>query len=105
MHGPELVGLGVDVLDDCHRDALSLAVRNVLQTELALVTYAQILDGLPTCPPVWDHFTNKYHYLHPVNDHKNLCPGSLERAEEFRANFEISRLELKRDVSTSSLFF
>jgi len=41
----EQVGLGV--LDDDHAQALRLAMANILSTDIALFTYAQLLDGLP----------------------------------------------------------
>ena len=50
-----------------HREVLMRALTNVLSTELALFTYAQIIDGLPIADVAWDQ---RYHGLFP--DHISL---------------------------------
>jgi hypothetical protein len=50
-----MAGLQLDaILDKPHRDVLDRAVRNVLGTELALETCAQIADGLPLARVAFD---------------------------------------------------
>ncbi|KAH7158516.1 hypothetical protein DER46DRAFT_360147 [Fusarium sp. MPI-SDFR-AT-0072] len=71
MPSPEYVGL--DRLEGYHYDSLSLALRNVLNTDIALTTYAQIIDGLPIADVVWDRYSGIYDSSHPINIHKRLC--------------------------------
>ncbi|KAF4336803.1 hypothetical protein FBEOM_9337 [Fusarium beomiforme] len=89
-------------LDENHAQTLDRAVRNVLQTEVAELTYAQILDGLPTEKSVND----SYPFIedHPVytSKHTDICPGFIDRAREFRAQFGLSLL--KYDPETISKF-
>ncbi|KAK4202609.1 hypothetical protein QBC40DRAFT_41203 [Triangularia verruculosa] len=71
-----------------HHAIFSRAVANVLSTELALFTYAQIIDGLPTDEVAYDRRSPGLHGNHPIEHHVDLCPGALERASEFRASFD-----------------
>ncbi|KAF5541873.1 hypothetical protein FMEXI_7797 [Fusarium mexicanum] len=88
MLSPEYVGL--NRLEGYHHDALSLALRNVLNTDIALMTYAQIIDGLPTADVVWDRYSATYEPSHPIVNHKTLCEGALEKAKGFRAQFSMA---------------
>ncbi|KAH6876355.1 hypothetical protein B0T10DRAFT_610361 [Thelonectria olida] len=87
-----------DRLDAIHLQALARALRNLLQSDLALITYAQILDGLPTSDTAWDQYGSKYDPDHPVNQHEELCPGSLEMARKFREEFDIYDLKLSAEL-------
>lgn len=49
----------IEVLDDTHYSALQRAIRNLLDTNLAFATYAQIVDGLPTEDVAWDRSTHR----------------------------------------------
>ncbi|KAI1877981.1 uncharacterized protein JN550_000163 [Neoarthrinium moseri] len=89
---PTSDSISCDTLDDLHRDALFHAISNVLATDLALTTYAQIIDGLPVTNVAWDQYSSKIHRRHPVNDHVGLCPGALDRTKEFRVDFDIKSL-------------
>ncbi|KAK7397905.1 hypothetical protein QQX98_012725 [Neonectria punicea] len=84
-----------DVLDDVHRETFRRALMRVLATPLAEFTYAQILDGLPT----EQSFKDSYFFMdrHPVYEleHVELCKGFLDKAREFRANFNPSDLLFK----------
>ncbi|KAI1009026.1 hypothetical protein LB504_001885 [Fusarium proliferatum] len=88
MSSPECVGL--DRLEGHHYDSLSLALRNVLNTDIALMTFAQIIDGLPTADVVWDRYSATYEPSHPIINHKTLCEGALEKAKGFRAQFSMT---------------
>ncbi|KAG7418060.1 hypothetical protein Forpe1208_v004276 [Fusarium oxysporum f. sp. rapae] len=84
----------LDVLDDEHRKVLDRAVRNVLSTEVAELVYAQILDGLPTEKSLRD--SSDYVQDHPVHSiqHTKICPGYVEKAREFRNQFDLLQLQL-----------
>ena len=67
-----------------HRSVLDRAIKNVLSTELAQFTYAQIIDGLPTGEVSWDRRYCHVFGEHPIDlEHEELCPGALEKAREF----------------------
>lgn len=81
-----------------HRDIFARAVSNVLSTDIAKITYAQIIDGLPLASVAQDtgYELPNGHPLH--NGHKDLCPGVLEKTEEFRARFDPGSLQLDMNV-------
>ncbi|KAJ3538901.1 hypothetical protein NM208_g2550 [Fusarium decemcellulare] len=67
-----------------HRRVLDRATKNVLCTELAQFTYAQIIDGLPTGDVSWDRRYCGVFGEHPIDlEHEELCPGAMEKAREF----------------------
>ncbi|KAH6649497.1 hypothetical protein F5144DRAFT_588200 [Chaetomium tenue] len=75
-------------LDGDHRQILERAIRRILATELAEITYAQIIDGLPTGQVAYESYIPIYGW-HPIdNVHDDLCPGMLEKARQFRADFQ-----------------
>ena len=75
-------------LDGEHRQTLERAIRRILATELAEITYAQIIDGLPTGDVAYESY-NPIYGDHPINSaHDKLCPGMLEKARQFRADFQ-----------------
>ncbi|CZR47730.1 uncharacterized protein FPRO_13397 [Fusarium proliferatum ET1] len=88
MSSPDYVGL--DRLDGYHYDSLSLALRNVLNTDIALTTFAQIIDGLPTADVAWDRYSATYESSHPIINHKTLCEGAFEKATTSRAQFSMA---------------
>jgi hypothetical protein len=84
---------GLDsVLDQPHRDFLDSALGNVLGTERALETYAQIVDGLPLASVVVDRYGDRHEKYpnHPIARHTSLCPGATETARAFLAQFTVS---------------
>jgi hypothetical protein len=107
MPSPEYAGL--DRLKGYHYDSLSLALRNVLNTDIALMTYAQIIDGLPTADVVWDRYSSMYDPAHPISNHKTLCEGVLEKAKGFRAQFAMADvmvdLEVRSLATLNRLFY
>ncbi|KAF4443139.1 hypothetical protein F53441_11538 [Fusarium austroafricanum] len=84
----------LDILDNDHRATLDRAVRNILSTEVAELAYAQILDGLPT-EKSWRE-SLEFVRDHPILtiNHSDICPGYVEKAREFRAQFDLSQLQL-----------
>ncbi|KAG5662081.1 hypothetical protein KAF25_004320 [Fusarium avenaceum] len=95
MHIPSYVEL--NQLQGAHFATLAGALRNILNTDIALITYAQVIDGLPTADVAWDQYANKRHPDNPVNNHKTLCDGVLEKAKEFRANFAMGDVKMDRE--------
>ncbi|KAF5002015.1 hypothetical protein FDECE_10757 [Fusarium decemcellulare] len=86
----------IDALGEYHKEVFLRALSNLLSTDLAEHTYAEILDGLPTK----DSLRESYLYLegHPVYElnHSEICEGSLEKAREFRASLNPSSLRFEQ---------
>ncbi|KFA52171.1 hypothetical protein S40293_00609 [Stachybotrys chartarum IBT 40293] len=84
--------LSVEVLDGPHRDLLEHAVSRVLHTDIAEVTYAQIVDGIPLSEVARDA-RRRPPPQHPIHHaHKELCPGVRERTQEFRDGFSLKSI-------------
>ncbi|KAF4450476.1 hypothetical protein F53441_6475 [Fusarium austroafricanum] len=81
-----------------HRDVLDKAIRNVLSTELAQFTYAQIIDGLPIADVAWDRRLPRIMGEHIIDDHETLCPGALENAQEYYKKWDPSFIKFNPDA-------
>lgn len=69
-------------LDKEHRSVLIRAINNVLSTEEAILTYAQIIDGLPIAHVAWNKRVPGLYGEHPLEEHEELCPGAMDKARE-----------------------
>jgi hypothetical protein len=87
------------ITSDYHRTVLNKAIRNVLSTELAIFTYAQIIDGLPIADVAWDRRLPGIMGEHVIDEHETLCPGALEKAQEYYENWQPSSLMFDPEVS------
>lgn len=58
--------LSAPSLDEAHRDVLFRALDNFLATDLAMITYAQIIDGLPVGHVASDTRERRITTKHPV---------------------------------------
>ncbi|KAH6618319.1 hypothetical protein B0J18DRAFT_276029 [Chaetomium sp. MPI-SDFR-AT-0129] len=77
-----------------HRRLLVRALDRILSTEIAEVTYAQIVDGLPIANVIWDSREPPYD-RHPIladDVHEDICPGILEKTRELRETFDFGTL-------------
>lgn len=80
-------------LDAEHQASFKHAMANLLSTPIAEFTYAQIVDGMP--------ISNIYKEDHrfcegfPVLDHKDLCPGTMDKTRAFRSQFDIDSVEFE----------
>lgn len=84
----------IDSLSKAHREVVIKAISNVLSTEIAELTYAQIVDGLPLGDTVDDVYGNNImFYDHPVFMHKKLKDGVLDTVRSFGTNFNPQILE------------
>ncbi|KAK0752992.1 hypothetical protein B0T18DRAFT_314652 [Schizothecium vesticola] len=82
----------IDRLDDAHRDVLIRAINNVLATDEAILTYAQIIDGLPIADVAGDRRVTGIYGDHPIDDHEELCPGALDKAREVSPQWDPATL-------------
>lgn len=94
---------GLDALDDERAQTVRQALMNIISTDLAEFTYAQILDGLPTQQTILD--SCQWTRDHPACQltHDKLCDGFLEKVCEFRSGFDSSTLRFGEDVIFLSL--
>ena len=81
-----------------HYRVFGRAIINVLSTELALFTFAQIVDGLPTADVAWDCRAPDLGGAHPIEQHEDICPGVLERTRGFRKDFNLDVLSFDPKV-------
>jgi hypothetical protein len=86
------------ITSDHHRKVLDRAIMNILSTELAIFTYAQIIDGLPIADIAWDRRLPGIMGEHIIDEHETLCPGALEKAQEYYGNLKPSRLMFDPEV-------
>lgn len=88
-----------EVLDVNHQKIFATAMSNLLSTEIAEQTLAQILDGLPLRDVAWSLRAFDYNRSHPVFSHVELCPGVLEMTRMLRDALDPSAMVLRTDVS------
>jgi hypothetical protein len=75
-------------------------VSRVLHTDIAEVTYAQIVDGIPLSEVARDA-RRRPPPQHPIHHaHKELCPGVRERTQEFRDGFSLKSIRFDSQVSS-----
>jgi hypothetical protein len=92
----------MDVLDGPRRQIFSRAIARILHTEEAEVTYAQIVDGLPLCDVANDRKVPGLRLGHPMEQHKEFCPGVLAQTRLFRETFDPDTLKFDARVSDIS---
>ncbi|KAF7552557.1 hypothetical protein G7046_g7384 [Stylonectria norvegica] len=86
--------LSLDTLDQEHRNAAATAISNIVSTDIAETTYAQIVDGLPLDSVLEEAYGDPILAAgHPIYDHKSLCPGVLEKTRSFQARFDPELLQ------------
>ncbi|KAK4666707.1 hypothetical protein QC763_302720 [Podospora pseudopauciseta] len=89
----------IDRLDAEHRRHLVRAINNVLSIELALFTYAQIIDSLPTGDVAWEVRSPLLQGEHPLaTEHEELCPGAMEKAREVCPKWDTEMLRFSPQV-------
>lgn len=81
-----------------HHRILTRAINNVLSIDLALFTYAQIIDGLPTADVGWDRRSPGLWGDHPLDQHEELCPGAMDKARELCQKWTPTMLAFKPEV-------
>lgn len=97
--GSTINKLSIDILDQEHRQAVSTAISNILASDIAEITYAQIVDGLPLASVVLE--SNGHPIIdrrHPIFQHKELCAGVAAKTREFRESFNASSLRFDSTV-------
>lgn len=85
-----------EVLDQSHQIRFGRAIRNLLDSKAAEVTFAQLVDGLPLAR--FATATQGMRWEPSVLEHETLCPGVIERAKTFRDNLDPAGLDLPTEV-------
>ncbi|KAK6840767.1 hypothetical protein PG995_015977 [Apiospora arundinis] len=88
-------------LDSLHRGNLEDAIGRIIATEVALETYAQIIDGLPLAHVAQNRYQHRLYDEHPVRTHVNLCAGAEETARSMRDTFDLTMLSFDSEVLQS----
>ena len=96
---------GVDALDLQHGDAFTRAVLRVLDTELAVKTYSQIIDGVPLFDIAIGQQSHRVSLGHRLESHVTLCPDVADTAKQFRADFSMETLKLDTKVCETYLLY
>jgi hypothetical protein len=91
--------MSIATLEDGHRDAFIRALTNVLSSQIAEITYGQIVDGLPLSSVARDVYSDNVCSGHPLlNEHKELCPGVVEHLRRLGTNFDAGALKIQSQV-------
>lgn len=88
----------IEIVDGPHQEAVRLAVSNILNTEIAETTYAQVIDGLPVIDVVRDVYGDLLCDDHPICAHTELSAGILETTRGFRTGFDPGTLRFDSTV-------
>lgn len=88
LHRITLENLTTDHLNIFHR-----ALLRVLGSELAIDTFAQIVDGLPIADVAWDkRHPGIFGDDHPIEAHANLCPGVKDKTTACLEQYDLQSL-------------
>jgi len=80
------------------------AILRVLSTDNAQITFAQIIDGLPLGSVARDCSSGGPLQEHPVRDQNELCPGIMDKTQEFHRGFRPEILQFDSRVSSNQVF-
>lgn len=88
-----------------HEALFLRALNNVLATEFTILTFAQIIDGLPIANVAYDRVDECFwpEDGHPLEEHEELCPGAMDKARELRKTWVPSSLVFNPKVSYALL--
>ncbi|KAF5564461.1 hypothetical protein FNAPI_2169 [Fusarium napiforme] len=92
--------LTLHTLDQAHQDTAKTAIARILEANIAEITYAQIVDGLPLGEVAFESRGGMPHQDHPINHcHDKLCDGILDRTREFHKRFDLDTLQFDSSVA------
>lgn len=94
----EFSKVSVELLDPEHYEILVQAIRNVLSTELAETTMAQVVDGLPLASSGWEARGSLIIGDHPLTKHETFCEGVINQTRAFRDAFDPAVLQFDSSV-------
>lgn len=89
----------IEILKGERHDMIAQAIFNILSTEIAQSTFAQIVDGLPLPSVLEDTYGGSdLEPDHPLFSHESLCPGVLQKTKELLEKFEVKNLKFDTSV-------
>ncbi|KAF5677663.1 hypothetical protein FDENT_9176 [Fusarium denticulatum] len=92
--GAGLRQLTLHTLGQAHQNTIKTAIARILDTDIAEITYAQIIDGLPLGEVAFESRGGMPHQEHPINHcHDKLCDGILDRTRGFCSKFDPNKLQ------------
>lgn len=94
----------VNTLSPSRFQVLDCALQNVLATDIAEETMAQLIDGLPLYRVGGNQGGQRIYRGHPLREHTELCPGVIEKTRLFRQNFAVSQVHVLARVSRHYTF-
>ncbi|ROV91353.1 hypothetical protein VMCG_09696 [Cytospora schulzeri] len=86
------------VLDGLHQSIFNQALLNVLSTDIAEITFAQIMDGLPLKDVAFGTRAHRHKEIDEVAKHEKLSPEALEKAITFRDDLDPVAIELPVEI-------
>ncbi|PNY25442.1 Uncharacterized protein TCAP_04619 [Tolypocladium capitatum] len=100
----DILWISPENLDSDHLSAFTRALSNVLSTDLAEATYAQIIDGLPTR----DSYAEFRPFPpgegeHPAYNHLSICDGVLDVVRDIRSRLDPLTLKFDPHVRLAAL--
>ncbi|KAI0433219.1 hypothetical protein F5Y09DRAFT_338823 [Xylaria sp. FL1042] len=91
--GESLPRLSIDSLKTEHRQFFSRALQNVLESDIAKLTYGQIINRLPLTSVERESYNGSVTSEHSIRKkHSELCSGVLERLREIHDARDIASL-------------
>lgn len=100
-HSPKLIDKTTvaQALDVPHQISFKQGIANILATELAELTFAQLINGLPLWDVAIDQSKNTHTAEEPVYKHKELCYGAMDKMRLLREKFDILTMEIRTEVN------
>lgn len=92
--------MSIHALDPDHYNILRQAIGNILSTEIAENTMAQLVDGLPVRDVAYAARGSLVRKEHPITSHVTLCGNALDQTRLFRESFDPDLLNFRTNVST-----
>ncbi|KAG8166868.1 hypothetical protein KVR01_002557 [Diaporthe batatas] len=86
----------IEILDQPHTVRFCGAMMNILHSKPAEFTFAQLVDGLPLAKVA--SVSRALRYEEPVRNHKELCPGAMDKVRALRDTFDPASLDLPVEV-------
>ncbi|WEW60914.1 hypothetical protein PRK78_006402 [Emydomyces testavorans] len=80
-----------------HRAALELTISNILSTDLAFETFAQVVDGIPICDAYFEYYSPKHRpeYLQNLKPSEEAC----QIFKAFHAQFHADMLQFAGNIA------
>lgn len=91
--------VSAQLLDPVHYESFQTAVSQLLSTEIARETIAQLMDGLPLFSVLRGTAGVNNLSCAPIKQHTALCEGTAEHADAFISSFDVNLLRFNPSVS------